>query len=187
MLGGLLAVVLLLIGLVAGYLLLAYNRSVGAPPIADPVPEQCTLSASVLARAGTTSWQGGPLFAGGKGRSGVNCRWVAAEDESIRMRRLTVQIVDYESAAAAKKRLKSRAKGLQAEPLEGDAADAVVVSADGAATLVARAGEMVFEIEYVGSDKRFFSAITDDEVAVPAAEAQAAAQAVVDELVAKLT
>lgn len=57
--GVLLIVVVLLAGLVAGYLLLAYNRSVGAPPIADPVPEQCTLSSAVLARAGTPSWQGG--------------------------------------------------------------------------------------------------------------------------------
>lgn len=173
--------------LLSGYLLLTYNRSVGAAPIADPVPEQCQVSAEVLRSAGAPSWQGGPMSMSGEVQ-GVTCNWVAAEAESVRQRRLTATVNRHPSGPAAKKQVLTRANGLGDGTTEQDGVgeQAVVWSSDGIVTLVARRGPVVVTVEISGADKSFFSGLLGDDVKSepPAAQLREQAIAVARELVA---
>lgn len=172
--------------LLAGYLFLTYSRSVGAPPSAEPIPPQCELSAGLLAQIGATSWQSGPLRDSGKVK-GVSCRWVAAEDENVDERMLTVSVLVFPSAKAAKKQVATRAKELGADE-KVDVADQMLLDAgEGDSFGIARKGKTVFDFQLAGSAKSFFSGILGDsvETEIPAAQAREWAIAVVTELAAK--
>lgn len=181
--------VLLLVvpALLAGYLYLTYSRSVGAPPIADPVPAQCEMPGELLDQVGTPSWQGGPLRVDGKVR-GVTCEWVAAEEENVRLRRLSVTVDRHPSAGSAKKAVSAIAKELGDGTAEQDGVgdQAMVRSVDGVANLVARRGRVVVGLEIAGSDKGFFSGLLGDEASspVPAAQLRELSIAVAQELFA---
>lgn len=179
--GVMLGIPLLLAGLLVGYLFLAYNRTVGAPPNADPMPPECVISTTVLHRAGTPSWQSGPLRA-----RGVTCRWTAAEEENIRQRMLTATVEDYGSIKSARAQVAKRAKELAgARKHQGLGDQAVVSSSDGTAIVIAREGGVIVQVEYHGSDKTFTSAVFGEDVALSAVLAEESARAVVQELLAK--
>lgn len=174
--------------LLAGYLFLTYSRSVGAPASAEPVPPQCAASAGLLAQIGAPSWQSGPIHSSGK-LQGVSCRWVAADDENVAQRNLSVNVDDHGSVKAAAKQVSTRSKGFGTgtRELDGVGDQAFVWSSDGIVSLVARRGQVTFDLELTGSDKSFFSGILGDsvETEVPAAQLEDAAIAVVKELAAK--
>lgn len=182
-LGLLVGVVLLL----SGYLLLTYLRPVGIPPSAEPVPEQCQVSAELLARVGTPSWQRGSLHSSDE-MQGVSCRWAAAEDENVRQRRLRVTVYRHAPAGAAEKYLTERADDFGDRTVDQDAVgdEAITWSSDGIASLIARRGQIVVDIEVTGSDKSFFSGVLGDsvETEVPATELRELAIAVAQELIA---
>lgn len=186
--GIVLGVLLLLAGMVAGYLYLVYNRSVGLPPSADPMPAECELSAELLARVGAPSWQSGPLRDRGNGVRGVSCRWAAAEEENVHERMLTVDVDRFPTAKAAKVYRTERAKQLGTDEDLKDVADgASLYSSEGDAWVVARQHRTVFYVQLAGSAKGFFSGILGDdaETEMPAAQARELVLAVLEELTAK--
>lgn len=180
-------VLLLLAGMAAGYLYLVYNRSVGLPPSADPMPAECALSAELLARVGAPSWQSGPLRDRGDGTRGVSCRWAAAEEENVHERMLTVDVDRFPTAKAAKSYRDERAEQLGTNEELPDVADgASLYSSQGDAWVVARQHRTVFYVQLAGSAKSFFSGVLGDVGAeIPAAQARELVLAVLQELTSK--
>lgn len=182
----LIGVVLGAVALVGGYLALVFYSSVGVAPLADPVPEECTMSAELLAEAGTPSWQSGPLHMR-DGVEGVSCRWVAGPDEHVRKRQLSVEVDRYHAKPAAQEAVVELTAGRGGMSELSDVGDEAFVRAvDGNAELVARRGRTVVAVQLAGSDKTFFSGLLgeSEDVAVPAERLKKLVVAVGRELLA---
>lgn len=180
---GLLAV----LGLFVGLPVYQYFRSVGEPPVDEPVPALCRLDSGVLARAGVPSWQGARTSSWQLPASAeLRCRWVAGQGEHVRERRLEVKVVDFvgpfgRSAPLDRARehfrqgaeFYARPSG-EHEIVESLGDEALFYRDFGAsafqvAGILVRAGARVYDVSYTGSDK----ALTDLR-RMPEGEAEAA-------------
>lgn len=187
------AVIVLLGGLgTGGFFFFNVRKDQGEPLRADPQPEFCkNVSADTLAKVRTTNPRQSGSFEQKASSTLTSCSWDQTEGrDGSGMRILTVlteQTEDY-GEKAFELRVQSAGTSTAAAKKEisgvGDQAVVVVNSRSGGyqeLTWVVRKGDDVVGVEYTGWDPGLFSRSHPD-----VAEQEAAAKAVIDEVLGKL-